>query len=213
MRAARIRRPTIASSPGCNIQTPTTSVFASAGMPWLGFCPVFGFSSIDGVGGWPTLSQRALPQLRLPQPLRFSKAGDFYCRHRKCLPCTTLHLSTSLFVHQHQPAFAISIRPEAAPSSDFVNCGSYGQAEDRERRKTTADSAHISRTIPRQSRATVAFRPVLAKDCYFYQFLKSEKMRDGGVPQIRRKGLSEPRLGVLVLTLTGVLACPITRLT
>src|ERR1700752_1723522 len=27
---------------------PTTSVFASAGIPWLGFCPVFGFSSIEG---------------------------------------------------------------------------------------------------------------------------------------------------------------------
>jgi hypothetical protein len=27
---------------------PTTSVFASAGIPWLGFCPGFGFSSIEG---------------------------------------------------------------------------------------------------------------------------------------------------------------------
>ena len=43
-----MRRPTIASSPGCNIQTPTTSVFAFEGMPWLGGCPVLGFSSIDG---------------------------------------------------------------------------------------------------------------------------------------------------------------------
>ena len=37
-----------ASSPDCNIHTPTTSVFASAGIPWLGFGPVFGFSSIAG---------------------------------------------------------------------------------------------------------------------------------------------------------------------
>ncbi len=44
-----MRWPTIASSPGCNIQTPTTSVLASAGIPWLGFWPVFGFSSIEGV--------------------------------------------------------------------------------------------------------------------------------------------------------------------
>jgi len=48
VRTAPMRWPTIASSPGCNIHTPTTSVFASAGIPWLGFCPGFGFSSIEG---------------------------------------------------------------------------------------------------------------------------------------------------------------------
>src|SRR5580700_6629922 len=37
VRAARIRWPTIASSPGCNIHTLTTSVFASAGIPWSAF--------------------------------------------------------------------------------------------------------------------------------------------------------------------------------
>ena len=33
VKAARMRWPTISSSPGCSIHTPTTSVFASAGMP------------------------------------------------------------------------------------------------------------------------------------------------------------------------------------
>jgi len=49
VRSARIRSPTTTSSPGCIIQTPTTRVFASAGIPWLGFCPVFGFNSIEGL--------------------------------------------------------------------------------------------------------------------------------------------------------------------
>src|SRR4029077_13587549 len=44
------RRATIASSPGSNIQTPTTILLASLGMPALAFVePVAGFSSILGV--------------------------------------------------------------------------------------------------------------------------------------------------------------------
>src|SRR5262249_49512680 len=42
-------RATIASSPGCNIHTPTTIVFGPPGNPALaGFPPVEGFSSILG---------------------------------------------------------------------------------------------------------------------------------------------------------------------
>jgi hypothetical protein len=38
-------------------------------------------------------------------------------------------------------------------------------------------------------------RPDLARDWYFYQFPKSKEMREGGVSQSERKGLSEPRPG------------------
>ena len=51
-------------------------------------------------GGSPTLSQRALPQLRLPQPLRFSKAGDFYCWRRTCF---ALHNASSQHVIIRSP--------------------------------------------------------------------------------------------------------------
>jgi len=36
-------------------------------------------------GGWPALLPFVLPQLRMPQPLWFSKAGDFDCLRYKCL--------------------------------------------------------------------------------------------------------------------------------